>query len=51
MAAQVGVAASDLGFYNWSGRPIKAHRAEVRRALGFRECSVEDADKLTDWAA
>jgi hypothetical protein len=25
------------------------HRAEVRRVLGFRECSVEDSEKLIDW--
>ncbi|WP_308252026.1 DUF4158 domain-containing protein [Pseudonocardia sp. KRD291] len=44
-----GAPASDLGFYDWSGRTIKAHRAEVRRVLGFRERSVDDAEKLTDW--
>src|SRR5664280_1508025 len=49
VAKQVGVPAADLGFYDWTGRQIKAHRAETRRALGFRECSVDDADKLTDW--
>lgn len=49
VARQVGVAASELGFYDWSGRAIKLHRAEVRRVLGFREATVEDADKLTEW--
>lgn len=49
VARQVDVPAAELAFYDWSGRTIKRHRAEVRRALGFRECSVEDADKLTDW--
>jgi hypothetical protein len=49
VAKQVGVPAADLGFYDWTGRQIKAHRAETRRALGFRERSVDDADKLTDW--
>ncbi|WP_103382797.1 Tn3 family transposase [Pseudonocardia dioxanivorans] len=49
VAGQVGVSGSELGFYDWSGRTIKAHRAEVRRVLGFRECSVEDAEKFTDW--
>jgi hypothetical protein len=43
------VPASDLGFYDWSGRSIERHRAEIREALGFRECSVADADKRTDW--
>jgi hypothetical protein len=48
---QVGVAASEFGFYDWAGPQIKAHRAEVRQALGFRECGVQDADKLADWLA
>jgi hypothetical protein len=30
-------------------RTIKAHRVQIRRALGFRKCSVADADKLTEW--
>jgi hypothetical protein len=34
---------------------VRAHgeydRAQVRRHLGFRECSAEDADKLTGWLA
>ena len=51
VARQVGVAASDLGFYDWSGRQIKAHRAEIRAHLGLRECSVADAGKLTEWLA
>ncbi|MDN5917571.1 MAG: Tn3 family transposase, partial [Pseudonocardia sp.] len=49
VARQVGVPAADLGFYDWSGRQIKAHRAEIRQVLGFRECGVADAEKLTDW--
>jgi hypothetical protein len=51
VARQVGVPASDLGFYEWSGRTFKYHRAQVRRHLGFRECSTEDAAKLTEWLA
>ena len=29
----------------------RAHRAEIRAHLGFRECSVADAGKLTAWLA
>ena len=47
VAKQVGVAGAELGFYDWSGRQIKAHRSEIRGSLGFRECSVADAEKLT----
>src|SRR5258708_20931144 len=48
VARQVGVPASDLGFYEWSGRTFEYHRAQVRRHFGFRECSAEDAGKLTE---
>lgn len=48
VARQVGVLASDLGFYEWTGRTIEYHRAQVRSRSGFRECTVADADKLTE---
>jgi hypothetical protein len=51
VARLVDVPASDLGFYAWDGRTIKAHRADVRRYFGFRECSVADADKAAEWLA
>ena len=51
VARQVKVAAPDIGFYEWSGRTIEYHRSQIREHLGFRECSVADADKLTDWLA
>jgi hypothetical protein len=51
VARQVGIPASDLGFYEWSGRTSEYHRAQVRRYMGFRECSAEDGDKLTAWLA
>ena len=41
----------DLGFYEWSGSTIEYHRAQIRRHLGFRECTAEDAGKLTEWLA
>ena len=40
-----------FGFYEWDGRAIKAHRADIRRYFGFRECSVADADKAAEWLA
>ncbi len=39
VAGQVGVPAADIGFYDWDGRQVKRHRAEIRRVTGFRECS------------
>ena len=51
VARQVGVPASDLGFYEWDGRTVEYHRAQVRKFLGFRECTVADAEKLAAWLA
>ena len=49
VARQEDVTASDLGFYEWSGRTIERHRAEIRDLLGFRKCSISDYTAVTDW--
>ncbi len=49
VARQVGVEGSEIAFYEWSGRTIEYHRAQIRTALGFRECSVSDAGAICDW--
>ena len=51
LALQVRVPAADFGFYEWSGSTFDYHRKQVREHLGFRECSVADAEKLTGWLA
>jgi hypothetical protein len=51
LASQLGVPAEAYVAYDWRGRTIKYHRVQIRTALGFREASVEDADKLVDWLA
>ncbi|EKX65311.1 DUF4158 domain-containing protein [Streptomyces ipomoeae] len=51
VARQVQVPAAELDAYEWSGRTVEYHRAQIRGHLGFRECSVADADKLTGWLA
>lgn len=51
MAQQVGVDSAVFASYAFSGRTIEHHRAEVRRVLGFRECTVSDEDKLAEWMA
>jgi Domain of unknown function (DUF4158) len=51
VARQVGVEPADLGLYEWSGRTIEYHRAQIRGHLGFRECTVADAEQLTQWLA
>lgn len=51
VAGQLDVEPAELDGYAWSGRTGKRHRSEVRELLGFRECSVGDADRLTAWLA
>ncbi|MFG1913016.1 DUF4158 domain-containing protein [Kribbella sp. NPDC048928] len=51
VAEQVKVPASELGLYEWAGRTNRYHQAQIREFLGFRECSVQDAEKLTAWLA
>jgi TnpA family transposase len=49
LANQVGVPAEAYVAYDWRGRAIKYHRAQIRAALGFRETSVQDAQALVVW--
>lgn len=51
LAGRSGLIRWSWGFYEWAGRTIEYHRAQIRAHLGFRECSVADADALTEWLA
>ncbi|GGO99123.1 putative transposase [Wenjunlia tyrosinilytica] len=51
VARQVQVSASELESYDWTGRTVEYHRAQIRGHLGFRECSVTDAEKLAAYLA
>lgn len=51
VARQVQVDPAELATYGWTGRTIEYHRAQIRQALGFRECTTGDADKLSGWLA
>ena len=48
VARQVGVAAAELASCDWSGRPVKNRRAQIRAELGLREPAVSDEDRLAD---
>ncbi|MBB5781953.1 hypothetical protein [Nonomuraea jabiensis] len=37
--------------YDWSGRTIEYHRAQIRKFHDFREPTIGDEDKLADWLA
>lgn len=49
VAQQLGVTADAYLAYDWQGRSIKTHRAEIRAWLGFREATVDDATHMTAW--
>ncbi|MFE7245780.1 DUF4158 domain-containing protein [Streptomyces sp. NPDC057580] len=46
VAKQVGVAASKLGFYDFTSRAAKRHRSELRDLTGWHECTKTDLVKL-----
>lgn len=51
VARQVQVASAGLQTYEWTERSIERHRAQIREQLGFRECTVANAEQLTGWLA
>ncbi|MGW5464368.1 Tn3 family transposase [Streptomyces sp. NPDC003996] len=46
VAKQVGVAAPELGSYDFTSRVAKRHRSELRDLTGWHECSKTDLVKL-----
>ncbi|MFC5852751.1 DUF4158 domain-containing protein [Streptomyces chlorus] len=46
VAKQAGVAASELGFYDFTDRTAQRHRTELRKLTGWHECSKTDTLKL-----
>jgi hypothetical protein len=51
VGAQVRVDPSRFGDYQWSGRTVEYHRAQIRAELGFRVATRDDEAKLTRWLA
>src|SRR6266581_435913 len=51
VANQVNVAADLYPSYEWSGRTIEYHRAQIREFLGFHEATVHDGNELVTWLA
>jgi len=49
VAQQVGVAPEAWGKYDWHGRSIEYHRAQIRQHVGFREATVGDGQGLITW--
>src|SRR5699024_4868027 len=49
IAKQMKIEPSLYSQYNWSGRTIKYHRAQIRDFFGFREATVQDAKSIGNW--
>ena len=47
IAKQVKVTPEQFEQYQWRGRTIEYHRAQIRKLHGFRETTVEDAQALS----
>ena len=35
--------------YNWQGRSIKNHRAEIRQLFEFRTATLDDSEEMSNW--
>ena len=46
---QVGVATEGWMRYDWGGRTIKYHRAQVREFFDFRKATAEDGEEVASW--
>ncbi len=49
IAKQVKVPVEKYADYDWQGRTIKYHRAQIRKFLNFREATVKDASDMVKW--
>ena len=49
IAQQVDVEPDAWSQYEWHGRSIEYHRAQIRQQLGFREATVADGHVLSRW--
>jgi hypothetical protein len=49
LARLVDVPAEALRKYEWSGRTIEYHRAQIRSFLGFHEAQAADAEEIGRW--
>jgi hypothetical protein len=49
LVRQTKVAPLSWAEYDWQGRTIKYHRAEIRSLFGFREAMVEDCEAVMSW--
>jgi len=49
IAKQLDLSPKAYREYEWQGRTIERHRAEIRDFFGFRESTLQDAQELMGW--
>ena len=49
LAQQLDLEPEAWSHYDWHGRAIKYHRAQIRQELGVREATVADGEALSVW--
>ncbi|WP_010233434.1 Tn3 family transposase [Clostridium arbusti] len=49
ISKQLDIEASTFDTYDWNGRNIKYHRAQIREYFRFREATLEDIKNVSEW--
>ena len=49
IASQLKVDSQLYSQYNWQGRSLKNHRAEIRQLFGFRTVTISDSESISNW--
>lgn len=49
IASQLKIDSSLYSQYNWQGRSIKNHRAEIRQLFGFHTVTISESEKISHW--
>ena len=49
IASQLETDAQLFSQYNWQGRSLKNHRAEIRALFGFRTAKISDSEAISKW--
>lgn len=49
VASQLKIDPKLYSQYNWQGRSLKNHRAEIRQLFGFRTATLSDSEEISHW--
>lgn len=49
IASQLKIDPNLYSQYNWQGRSLKNHRAEIRQLFGFRTATLSDSEEISNW--